>query len=138
MRALLDTNIVIDALTGRQPFYEDASVIFDLAGSEYFKACLTANIVTDIYYLLHKTFGEQAIRKHLLNLFELFDILPVYGTDCKQALNSPIADFEDALQAVCAERSGIDYIITRDVKFIQECSIALTPALFIKNVAVNS
>lgn len=63
MRALLDTNIVIDALTERQPFYEDASAIFDLGGGEYFNAYLTSNSLTDIYYLLHKTFVEQAIRQ---------------------------------------------------------------------------
>ena len=138
MRALLDTNIVIDVLTERQPFYEDASAIFDLAGGEYFNAYLTSNTLTDIYYLIHKTFGEQATRKHILNLFELFDILPVYGTDCKQALNSPISDFEDALQAVCAERSAIDYIVTRDSAFLQACPFAITPTAFIKTLAVNS
>ena len=138
MRALLDTNIIIDALTVRQPFYEEASIIFDLAASECFTACLTATTITDIYYLLHKTFGKSVVKNHLSNLFELFHILPVYGNDCQQAINFPIADYEDAIQLACAERSGIDHIITRDSKFIQECAIAITPAMFIKKVAVNS
>lgn len=137
MRVLLDTNIVIDALTERHPFYEEASSIFDLAGGEYFDACLTATTLTDIYYLLHKAFGKSAIRNHLSNLLDLFHILPVSGNDCRLALNSPIADYEDAIQAICAERSGIDYIITRDAKFIEQCAIAITPAAIIKTVTVN-
>lgn len=60
------------------------------------------------------------------------------GIECAIALNSPITDFEDAIQVVCAERAGIDYIITRDSTFLQQCAIAITPSAFIKTVAVNS
>lgn len=138
MRILLDTNIVMDALAQREPFNKEAEQIFLYCEDESISGYLSGNSMTDIYYLLRKHYSENIVREHMRNLMKLFTILSIGEMECNLAMDSPITDFEDALQATCAERSGIDDIITRVVKFIQECSIALTPAMFIKKMAVNS
>lgn len=138
MRILLDTNIVIDALSGREPFNAVAEQVFLCCERKGISGYLSGNSMTDIYYLLRKHLPEEAVRQHIRQLMVLFTVLPVGEVECTIALNSPITDFEDAIQVACAERFGIDYIITRDSTFIQQCAIAITPAAFIKKEAVNS
>lgn len=55
MKILVDTNIIIDALTSREPFREDAEQIFLLAANQIEDMYITASSATDIYYLLWNT-----------------------------------------------------------------------------------
>jgi predicted nucleic acid-binding protein len=61
------------------------------------------------------------------------DIISVTHGDCINALSLQIDDFEDALVAVCAQKAGADYIITRDDKFLCGGSAvkAITPGEFL-------
>ncbi len=56
MKILVDTNIVIDALTGREPFRESAEQIFLLAANQIEDLYITASSAADIYYLARKHF----------------------------------------------------------------------------------
>jgi predicted nucleic acid-binding protein len=117
-KTLLDTNIVLDALAAREPFREEAEKIFLLAADGVFEACVTASSLTDIYYIARKTLSETGARAALQRLLCLFIVLPVTGEDCEEALQLPLADYEDALLQVCASRAGADSIVTRDNAFL--------------------
>jgi predicted nucleic acid-binding protein len=117
-KTLLDTNIVLDALAAREPFREEAEKIFLLAANGVFEACVTASSLTDIYYIARKTLSEAKARAALRRLLCLFVVLPVTGEDCEEALQLPIADYEDALLQVCASHAGVDGIVTRDSAFL--------------------
>ena len=54
MKILVDTNIIIDTLTGREPFRESAEQIFILAANQIEDMYITASSATDIYYLVRK------------------------------------------------------------------------------------
>ena len=58
IKALIDTNVVLDALAGREPFRAEAERIFMLAAEEKFQAFVTANSITDVYYLVRKNTSE--------------------------------------------------------------------------------
>lgn len=134
MRVLLDTNMVIDALAGREPFNRLAEQIFMLCETGAISGYLSGNSITDIYYLLRRHLPEDTARRHIRHLMMLFGILPVGEAECSLALVSPVKDFEDAIQAACAECSGMDYIITRDSAFLEQCTIAIAPATLIAKV----
>ncbi len=119
IRALIDTNVVLDALASREPFRADAEKIFMLAAEEKLQAFVTANSITDIYYLIRKNVSDAAAREALRNLLQLFTVVGISGDDCEAALDSPIADYEDALAAVCAVKAGVDHIVTRDEDFLK-------------------
>ena len=117
IKALLDTNVILDALAARQPFVQESGELFSLAASERFKGYITANSAADIYYLLKKHLPAEAAKEALGHLFSLFSILEVRAADCLKALEQP-GDFEDALLMTCASRQGrLDYIVTRDKEF---------------------
>lgn len=115
MRVLVDTCVVIDALQDRQPFSEAAQQIFLAVANRRFDGSLTAKSIADIYYLTHRaTHSDAETRRILGTLFSLFELLDTTGMDCRRALSSDMADYEDAIMAESAVRAGIDCIVTRN------------------------
>jgi len=134
LKALIDTNVVLDALASREPFRAEAEKIFMLAAEEKFRGFVTANSITDIYYLVRKSVSDATAREALRKLFHLFTIVDISGEDCEAALESPSDDYEDALVANSAAKAGIDHIITRDADFLktQAGVSVVAPAEFLK------
>jgi predicted nucleic acid-binding protein len=54
MKVLVDTNVILDVLLKRSPFYKDSYKIFQFVDQERIKGCLSASSITDIFYLLNK------------------------------------------------------------------------------------
>ena len=52
MKALIDTNVIVDALTSRNPWKEGAEKIFLMAANRAADMYITASSATDIYYLV--------------------------------------------------------------------------------------
>jgi predicted nucleic acid-binding protein len=119
MRVLLDTNIILDVLLSREPQVHWANKIFELIYREKIEAAVTASSVTDIYYIAAKRIGDPRAREALRHLLNILGVISVNGEDCAAALDLPIADFEDALVSVCAEKDNIGYIISNDKEFLQ-------------------
>lgn len=134
MRILVDTNIIIDALTGREPFREAAEQVFLIAANRAEDMYITASSVTDIYYLVRKHLHSTEQSKDVMSkLCELFYILDVTSGDCMDALASKIKDYEDAVVACCAYRSQIDYIVTRNIKDYAASKVrAISPEKFVE------
>ncbi|MDL2291374.1 PIN domain-containing protein [Desulfovibrio sp. OttesenSCG-928-F20] len=133
IKALLDTNVVLDALASRKPFCEQAEKIFMLVAEEKIQGFITANSLTDIYYLIRKGVTEATARDTLRNLLQLFSVVGITENDCVAALDLLITDYEDALLVVCAEKAAIDCIITRDEDFLQSAPSAISPAVFLED-----
>ena len=119
MRAIIDTNIVLDYFLSREQNAVEADKLFELILNEKFEAFITANCVTDIYFIVSKTLGEKIARDTTKKLLQLFEIIAVDGEDCSSALDLPMDDFEDALVVTCADKVFIDCIISNDKKFME-------------------
>ena len=117
MKILVDTNIIIDTLTGREPFRESAEQIFMLAANQIEDMYITASSATDIYYLVRKHLHNTEQSKNTMSkLYQLFGILDVTANDCQDALLLDMKDYEDAVISCCAKRNQMDYIVTRNIK----------------------
>ena len=120
MNALIDTNVILDDILDRAPNADVAKKINRLVTDELINGYLTANTLTDIFYLVSKHKNELAARKTVKNLLLIFTVASVDGRDCQKAIDLPMSDFEDALIVVCAERTNLDYIVTNDQGFLSE------------------
>lgn len=120
MTVLLDTNIILDALQERQPFDVLAKEIMRKASSGEIACCFTANAATDIFYLYTKARDLQSARSAMDYLLKNYSVVSVTHEDCVDALSLTIDDFEDAIVAVCAKKARVDYIITRDNRFLYD------------------
>lgn len=139
MRILVDTNIIIDALTGREPFRESAEQIFLLAANQIEDMYITASSATDIYYLIRKHLHNTEQSKNTMSkLYQLFGILDVTANDCQEALTLDIKDYEDAVFSCCAKRCQMDYIVTRNIKDYEQSKVkAILPDDFIRLISQN-
>jgi len=135
MKVLLDTNVVLDAIAKREPFYLDAQNVIDLILDNKLDGYITANSITDIFYIAKKHLNQNDLRNTVRSLFTIFSIVDVLGTDCHKALDFPLDDYEDALLVVCGGKTAIDYIITRDKEFLQKAKPSIpviSPADFLR------
>jgi len=136
MKILVDTNIIIDTLTGREPFRESAEQIFILAANQIEDMYITASSATDIYYLVRKHLHNTEQSKNTMSkLYQLFGILDVTANDCQDALLLDMKDYEDAVISCCAKRNQMDYIVTRNIKDYEHSKVkALLPEDLLKLV----
>lgn len=131
-RILLDTNVILDLILAREPFYESTVRLFKLLlSSDNYKGYITANSITDIFYITKKSIHYEKVRLMLIELLKYIEIVNVCKTDIKKVLLSDYPDLEDALQIVCAEKIKAYAIITRDKKMKATKIKILTPTEFL-------
>lgn len=124
MKILVDTNVIIDALTSRELWNEGAEQIFIMAANHIIDMYITASSATDIYYLLRKYIHSTEQTKQIMGkLYSLIGILEVTEVDCVDALASAISDYEDAVVERVAVNMKVDYIVTRNVKDYQNATV---------------
>ena len=119
MKIIVDTNVILDFLLSREPHMADARELFKMISQERVEAYVTASSVTDIYYVVAKRLGDVTARESVRHLLNMLGVIAVDGEDCISALDLPIADFEDALVTVCANREDVNYIISNDKEFLK-------------------
>ena len=95
MRALLDTNILIDYISIRSPFTDDAQAVLKLCMEEQINGCIAAHSVMNVFYILRKEFTVDERKSTLADLCRL---LTVVGID-KEKIVSAIenGNFSDIL-----------------------------------------
>jgi predicted nucleic acid-binding protein len=119
MRVVIDNNIVVDALKPNPKFAADAQEILRLASAKAIDGFVSANSLTDIFYVLRKEHGADKAKVMLQKLLLMLDIVGIEPTDCVAALAKPLHDLEDALVDVCARKIGADCVVSRDEAFIK-------------------
>ncbi|MDP2888818.1 MAG: PIN domain-containing protein [Bacteroidota bacterium] len=137
IKALIDTNVVLDIALNREPFFEYSSKIFDKIDDQILEGFITASSITDIYYIASKQKDKLQARKFLINLIQILEVVGVDKDIVIQALESEITDFEDAIQVFSAKSNSIDLVITRNVAdFASTGMKALTPQEFIQKFEI--
>lgn len=134
MRAFLDTNVILDyLLDSRGPFHAPAVEVMRLVALNHLEAYLATSQATDLYYSLRKAAGDDTARTALRGLFSLCSLCATPPSACVDALDTPIKDYEDAVQIKTARACGCDCIITRDRHGFEESPIpSLDPAGFLE------
>jgi predicted nucleic acid-binding protein len=114
MRILIDTNVALDWLLERRPWFAEAEALWRLLSEGGVAGYILATTLTDIFYIARRLAGLEAARTAVRESLAALVILPVDRTALEDALALPGNDFEDNLQIVCAHAAGLDAIVTRD------------------------
>jgi len=125
MKVLLDTNIVLDLLLQREPFCDDAKVIFELIESNKIEGYLCATTITTIYYLISKNSTKNQADNIISQLLQLFNIADVNKNILLKSLDNNGKDFEDSVIYTSAEFFDIKIIVTRDKKGFEKSNIKI-------------
>jgi len=127
MKLLIDTNVILDALMGREPWAASAQAILLAVAEEKADGCITSGSFTDLYYILRKHLKDKEKTKQaLIGLLASVDVLDVTGTDCEKAFELHMPDYEDALLAYCGKRHKADCIVTRNPAHFEGSPVMIT------------
>ena len=127
-QVFVDTNILIDLLSDRQPFSKFAIAIFDLAEKKKVKLFTSSHSYATTHYLLKKHLGEKELRELLYALLDFIEIISIDNVIIKKSLLSQHKDFEDAIQIFAANSiHGINFIVTRNLKDFKDAGIVVLP-----------
>ena len=114
MKAFIDTNILLDVLAAREPFYSDSANVWTLAEQGAVLGQVSAVSFRDIFYIVRKWGNEKTARKALILVRDAFTPVACDALVINQAIESGLADFEDAVQYFCAVHAKTDCIVTRN------------------------
>jgi predicted nucleic acid-binding protein len=124
----VDTNIIIDLLAKREPFYKDAQDLFTLSDKKEIQLCISSLSFANTYYSIVKHHKDIDAKKYLAKFKVLVKVLPLEDKAIELALASNFNDFEDGLQYFVAMDNESDIIITRNKKDFKNSKIPVMTA----------
>lgn len=128
MKILIDTNIILDVMCNRKEFVEDSLKVFKCCEVQKLKGYISALSIPNIVYIMRKQLDREQIKGVLATLTSLFSVIDLKESDLIKAAEMNFSDYEDAVQAVSADRIKADYIVTRNVKDYKNSRVsAVTP-----------
>jgi len=128
-RLLVDTNIVIDLLSKRDGFYDEAADLFSRADKKELELTISSLTFANTNYILAKLRSAKEAREILRKFKVLVELLSLDDKITELALSDDnFPDFEDGLQYYSAIENQIDVIITRNKKDFKNSKIPVLTA----------
>lgn len=114
MNVLFDADVILDVLLDREPHEVTSYKLLTLVEKGYITGWIGSGTINTLHYLLSGKLQPKWVKKHLIEVLELFHVIPVTGEILEKSIKSNYHDFEDAVLCFAAEEKALDYIITRN------------------------
>ena len=136
MIALVDTNVVLDVMLGREPHLSDSAAVLAVVETARCRGLLCATTLTTIHYIAERQIGSPASLARITGLMSIFGVAAVNQAVLGAAVKRGMADFEDAVLHEAALQAGASCIVTRNIDDFSLAEIPVyTPAQFIEALA---
>jgi len=87
MKVLFDTNVILDVLLHRDPFFNHSRAAFELVEQKRITGCISSSAFTDIFYLVNREIkNTETVYKAADKLSAVFTIAPVTETTITAAM----------------------------------------------------
>jgi predicted nucleic acid-binding protein len=127
-KLFLDTNVMLDLLGERAPFYDSIAKIATIADKGKVKLIVSALSYSTVFYMLSKFENNEKVKDKLRKFKVISDTSDLTDKIIDKGLSSKFSDFEDALQYHCALKMDCNILITRNGKDFKESDIpVMTP-----------
>ena len=123
IKALVDTNVLLDMMVEDRPDSEAAASLFNRALNGDVELAVCAGSLKDVYYIARRELSDDVRRAGIGLFLDVFDVFPVDSVICRIALASDEPDYEDGIVRACAEWWSSDFIVSRDVKAFDASSV---------------
>jgi len=135
-KLFVDTNIVIDLLSRREPFYEEAAELFSLADKKQIELSISSLTIANTGYVLFRQMDSNKAKSVLRKLRLILNVLPLDDKIIGLALNDDtFTYFEDGLQYFTAIENEHELIVTRNLKDFKKSKLpAMTAKQFLKTI----
>ncbi len=133
MRIFLDTNILLDIVEQRPAWFAASQHMLERCDAHSFELFVAPHGVATVFYIVRRKIGGPDARRLIHDLLGWATVAPCGDAECRRALALGIADYEDALQAACAEGCRAERLVTRDVAGFAASPVpAVTPDDFLQ------
>ena len=135
-KLFIDTNIVIDLLSRREPFFDESAKLFSLADKKIIELNISSLTVANTSYTLLRKTDTKKAKEILRKLRLIVNILPLDDKIIGLALNDDsFSDFEDGLQYFTAIENNQDFIITKNLKDFKASKLpVMTARQFVETI----
>jgi predicted nucleic acid-binding protein len=127
-RIFLDTNVILDLLGERVPFFDSIAKVATLADQKKLTIIVSPLSFTTIDYVLNKYESSESVLIKLRKFKIICEVCELNEETIDKALNSNFKDFEDAVQYFTALQSNCSIIITRNGKDFKNSTIPIMTA----------
>lgn len=125
---LIDTNVVLDVILGREPWAADAARVLDSVARGAAHGFLAGHAVSTVHYIVQREAGRAAANTGVSDLLQVLVVVPLDSADFQRALALGLGDYEDAVQVAAGLKAGADFLVTRNRKDYKGAPITpLTP-----------
>ena len=135
MKVFVDTNVLLDVLARREPFYSDAARIWSLAERGRIKALVSVISFNNVYYVVRRASNRKSAERSLHLMRGVFTPVPLSVQILNQAIDAGYGDFEDAIQFHSAIYAAADCLVTRDGDHFPATNLpVISPAAFLASL----
>lgn len=135
MNLFLDTNVLIDLIGKREPFYNDIAVIASLAENKKIKLATSSLSFVNTTYVISRNIKQELVLEALKKFRIICDVSTIDDIVIDKSLISSFNDFEDAVQYFSALHHKSEIIITRNKKDFKNSEIpVMTPTEFLVSI----
>jgi predicted nucleic acid-binding protein len=129
IRALLDTDVILDLVLARAPFVEDAAALWIENEQRRFAAYVAPITPINVFYIVRKIKGAAVAHEAVDILVATLHVCAIDQQVLRSALSISMADYEDAVQVAAATSHQLDAIVTRNIKDYTNAPIPVFPRL---------
>jgi predicted nucleic acid-binding protein len=132
VKLFLDTNVMIDLIISRNPFYKNIAKIINIAEKNKIELFTSSLSFVNTFYVASKVNPKELVLETLKKFRIICNVSIRDELNIDKSLISDFEDFEDAVQYNSAVYHDCDYIITRDKKGFKSSKITvMTPEEFL-------
>ena len=125
MKVLFDTNVILDVMLLRPPFYKAGTLLISEVERKNIEGYICSTTVTTIFYLVAKVKKAKETKQLIKNILQIFNVTQVDKVTLESALNSKFPDYENSVLHESALKAGLDGIVTRDRKDFRNSKITI-------------
>jgi predicted nucleic acid-binding protein len=114
MKVFVDTNVLLDVLAKRKPFFDDSATIWTMAERGEIQGLVSAISFTNLFYIVRKLRDHKTALRTMAQLRDTFTPIACDTQVLNQAIDAGFKDFEDAVQYFSASRAGAACIVSRN------------------------
>jgi predicted nucleic acid-binding protein len=139
MRVLLDSDVALDFLLKREPFFEVAGELFELIAQGACSGYISGITPVNVFYLMRKAKGVDTARRAIGDLLIAVRVCPITQAVLEAAFALPFTDYEDAVQHASAASAGLDAIVTRNLDDYKNAALPVySPADFLNQLKAQT
>jgi len=131
MKALLDTNVLIDYFAKREPYYQDAFMLRVMHEFGDVELWSSIQSYSDIAYVLRNETNSAELQNAFVSSLSFMHVCSLDQDNLVAACGEKWPDFEDCLIEQCSRKIKAEFILTRDAEgFAKSDVTVLSPKEF--------